>query len=219
MFGKSKSVKAEEPKAFGWKISHLEAFADKLAGKHPLIQTNISGIRQSFRIDGASYRGSVAGVRAEQETYRSMPMLFDAPPRGENACKLVTDEYELAGTLSWPPAVVRGSLAVASDPSAISDNGVIGRLSITSRDRGTERAVQPLINFHFDLCSSDELERVTNPMVAALSGNGMAWANFLVRPIDDRDDWIAFFVKNGYCPGLDIIKVYLGTSAGHMLDD
>ena len=219
MFGKSKSAKVEEPRAFGWKINHLEAFADKLAGKRPLIQTTIAGIRHSFRIDGESYGGAVARARAEQETYRSMPLLFDAPPLDESFCRLVTDEYELAGTLRWPPAVVRGNIGLSSNPSEISDNGIIGHLSITCRDSGTERAVQPLINFHFDFYDSEDLERASKSMQTSLSANGMAWANFLVKPIDNRDDWIAYFVKNGYCPGLDIMAVYLGTSAGNMLED
>lgn len=219
VFGRSKLAKVEETRAFGWKMSHLEAFADKLAGQHPLIQTTISGIRHSVRIDGEAYSGAVAGAKSEQETYRSMPMLFDEPPIGENFCRLMTDDYELAGTMTWPSAVVQGSMAVARDPSAIINCGIIGHLSITSLDSGTERPAKPLVNFHFDVLVSDDLERIRTSIQNALSGNGMAWANFLIRPIENRNDWITYFVSHGFCSGLEITKVYLGTSAGHMFDD
>lgn len=218
MFGRSKSVQVEEPRVFGWKVSHLEAFAEKLTGDHPLVQTTITGIRHSFRVDGRSYRSAVAGARGEQDAHRSMPMIFDEPPVGENFCRLVASEYELAGTM-WPPAIVQGSMAVCREASEISDSGVIGRLSITSRDRGTDRAVQPLLNFHFDFCNICELTEASNSLQVALSGNGTAWANFLLNPISNKEEWIASFIQDGYCSGIDIVKVYLNSSAGRLFDD
>ena len=204
---------------FAWKVSQLEAFAELLTKPHPLIHTEITGINHSITMDGQSYSGAVSGARSERETYQKMPLLYDEPPACEETCKLVVQGHELVGFMPWPPAIVQGSMGLCRDTAQLRDDGVIGWLSITSRDLGGERAVQPLLNYHIRFNNPCELIEARTSLQAALSGNGHAWANFVVNPIVDKVEWVEGFREKGYyCCGFDIIKVYLNAATGRMLD-
>ena len=215
---KRKVLAVSEPMLRGWRRSELEWLATSLTGEEPMIAIRLLGINHSMKVDGTAYRSAVKIAEIEQETYQGMPHIFDDRPRPRPEQRLIGEECKLSGLMAYSRAEVAGTFAVAGNPGKLAETGLIGHLSITTIDIDKAN-LRPLLEFYMEFLDGEKLAEMRTSIQIALSGKGIAWANFAVEPIADKNAWIAYFEAKGYSPSLVISRVYLNAQSGKMIDD
>lgn len=191
----------EEPTVGGWKLRDLHELARRLTKEEPLVRTALTGVVHGGWIDGPRFQYHLGtGVDAGRAA-------------------LFRDSTEVSGRMSWPPALVHGTIGLIHDANALEERGAIGGLSITSRiGENSAEYNRPLIEFNVGFLELEALSEMRQSLLTALSGNGRAWLNFVLDPIDDAEAWVADFREKGYSRSLAVVKAYLGTAAGEDLD-
>ena len=174
----------------GWKRKDLEWLVARLASDHPLILTELLGINYSLQMDGRPYR------------------VVDSPE--------LREECNLVGSLGYLPGELRGTFSVGSEPE-MRETGRIGQLHITTIDIDKTN-LRPLLEFDVEFPNAAKLAEVRTSLQIALSGRGRAWANFVVNPIADMDEWVTYFEEHGYSRSVTITKMYFNAGSGKPVD-